>query len=286
MTHLSLLPSQNTYISSGKPDANFSKSNVLYAGVDSQGSVQRALLSFDLCLLPSDIVIDAAVLRMYADNISERTIPAFITPYILTSSWDEKDVNWSNQPVKNTSLAGKTVEVLSYGWYNWDITNIMQVWILNSGSNSGLILESMEDGTRDIKKFHSARSYYYRNYRPYLEIRYSYKNSFSLSSRNTVNVFETYNTLDLLSFSAWQNTSIYSMYTFFIQNTGQNAAQVFIQISPDRTAVYDEAGCSNIPPGSVEAIVPQRFGFFSRVAFKSSFFARSTTLKIWFQAQV
>lgn len=286
MANLILLPCSNTYISSGKPDLNFMHSNLLYIGTDSSGAVYRALILFDLCSLPQDMVVESAVLRIYAGYSAERSRPGFFSPYIITTSWDEESVNWQNQPCTNLSVSGKPVEISSYGWYSMDITSIVQLWILGDGNNNGLMIKSSEDKRLDIKSFHSFKSYYYRNYRPHMEIKFNYKNSFAMSGRGTSNVLESYRTGNTLSFSSWQDTSNYSMYTFFIQNHGNNAASVMVQISPDRAAACDEIEIYNIAPGTVEAVVPQKFGFYTRLAFKSFFYERPTDIKIWFQAQV
>lgn len=287
MANLMLTPSENVYISNKKPDKNFSNSSVLYAGTDMQKSFFRALLCFDLSLLPNDIIIEAAALRMYAGQSSEGTVSGFFTPYAITAGWCEKEVTWDNQPEINLSIAGKTVEVAGTGWHTWDVTHLAQVWILGDDRNHGLMIKSQErEESLDLKKFISVKSYYNRTYRPQMELRYNYKNVYTLGARNTSNSYEFFKTSDLCMSTAWKNTSIYSIYTFFVYNSGSNPVHIHVQVSPDRSAVFNEAAEYIVAPGITEAIVPQRFGFFTRLAYKSVFFNRNTTLKVWFQAQV
>lgn len=286
VTNLTLIPAQNTYVSSGKADKNFSSSNVLYAGSSASNFLYRTLLYFDMHLVPHNVEIESAILNMYAEYINTRNSSGFFTPYILTSSWDVEQVTWNSLPAFNSSIAGKTVEISTYGWQGWDITNIVKLWSANQSENYGLLLTSTEDIKNDIKKFHSLKSYYYRQYRPFLEIKYDFKSNFTLSSRGIVDVCEQRKTDNEYLFSEWQNTSIYSTYTFFVQNMGSHPATIFVQISPDRRAVVNEPFMICVAPGAVEALVPQKFGFFTRLAYRSSFHGRSTSLKIWFQAQV
>lgn len=286
MAGLVLLPSQNSYISNNKPESNFSNSSVLYSGINAKGFIFRSLLLFDLILLPQDTLLESAVLSLYTDLGGVKNDAGFFTPYIITSSWNQNEVTWNNQPEINASIAGETKEIIKSGLCSWDIKSIVQVWILNSSKNFGLMLKSSENAAGDIKRFHSLTDYYYKNYRPFIEIRYSHRNQVSIGSRTTTSTIEVSKTSDECKFSSWQTTAAYSTYTFFVQNLGQNPVCVHLQISPDKEAIKNESFVINIPPGNVEALVPQKFGFFTRVAFKSSFSGRSTNLKIWFQAQV
>lgn len=276
-----------TYISSENPDTNFAASNYLYVGTDKSGSDQhRIILSFDLSLLPTDIKIESAVLKMYADYYSDKSSVSCLTPYLITSCWEETDVTWSLQPGINQTVYSDSVLVTSSEWYTWDITNMVEAWMNKNTKNYGLMIKSSEDKYGDLKRFQSSRGFYYKNLRPILEIDYDFKNRFLLSSRNTINNVKKHITEDNLCFSAWQNTSIYSTYTFFVQNTGTYPAEIYVQISPDMSAIFEEQAVYTVVPGYTEAIVPQRYGFYSRLALKSYLTGRKTSLTIWFQAQV
>lgn len=286
VTSLVLPHLKSTYISSGKPDVNFSTSNYLYIGTDNHKSDQRTLMSFDLDLLPMDIIVESALLKMYADISVDKSEASYFTPFLITSCWEEENVTWNLRPQINTSIEGETVQVSSSEWYTWDITNIAEIWINNRKDNNGLMIIASDDKIGNVKRFHSSKGFYYKNYRPVLEIKYDFKNRFLISSRSTVNNIKNHITEDTICFSSWQNTSIYSTYTFFVQNIGNYPADIYVQVSPDRTAIFEEQAMYNIAPGCTEAIVPQRYGFFSRLAFKSYFLGRKTSLMIWFQAQV
>ena len=195
-------------------------------------------------------------------------------------------MTWNSQPGLLEASAAKPVEIGNYGWQSWDVQSLIRQCLFEQESICSMVLRSEENRRNDLKRFHSAKSYYYRQYRPYMEIRYSFRNSVCLGSRNTVNSMEQYEVRDSLVCSKWQNTSGLSMYTFFVQNMGSHPLSVLIQISPDRSATVNEAASILIPPGVTEALVPQKFGFFSRLAFKACFPGTRSLLKIWFQGQV
>lgn len=285
MPSLVLLPKHNTYISSRKPGKNFITSNYLYAGTEFQGSIHRILLEFDLGPLPEGIIVNSANLKIYADYM-EKGKHGFFAPYIIITHWNEMQVTWDTQPQIDTSAAGNTIEVLSYGWYTWNITSVVQFWSQNKENNHGLLIKSLEDETIDLKRFYSLRTHAYNSHSPCLEVNYSAANIVTLYSRRTLSQLEKCYTDDECSFSLWQNTSIYKTYTFFVQNLGCNPISAHVQISPDKHVVFNEAAVFNIAPNTTETIVPQRYAFFTRLAFKSYFAESNNNLKIWFQAQV
>jgi hypothetical protein len=285
VANLVVHPSQNVFISSGKPHTNFAWSDLLFIGMGSHCCVKRMLIKFDLSLLPPDISIVKCSLKIYANNY-RHTKASIVTPYALDSDWNEKTVDWNNQPDINKSIIGKTGEVTSTGWYGWDITDIVKTWILDKNNNYGLMLKSYEHKHKDIKLYYSSENFKYKCCSPVLEIKFKKNNSFILFSRCTKNNHKVYKTSDNLKYSFAQNTSAFSMYTFFAKNIGNNPVSVFVQVSPDKHSTFDEAAIYNIPPGKTEAIVPQRYGAYSRLAFKSSASGGNTKLKVWFQAQV
>lgn len=285
MPSLVLVPCWNAYISSGKPDISFASSNLLYAGVNPHGFIYRSLMYVDLHMLPADMAVDSAILRMYADHSLSKSGTARIAPVIAATAWNEADVTWNSQPGLNPSVTGSTANVFEGGWYSWDVTNLMNMWLLDRSNNFGFAMKSAEETGTDLKSFYSAKHGYARN-RPSIEVKYNRKEDLCIGSRSTASVSETYSSENEQGFSSWQNTSTYSLYTFFVQNTGRNPVQLSVQVSPDRSAVFQEAACYILAPGSTEAVVPQRFGYYTRIAFKSCFANRYSHIKIWFQAQV
>ncbi|HEX3029916.1 MAG TPA: DUF6385 domain-containing protein [Clostridia bacterium] len=107
-----------------------------------------------------------------------------------------------------------------------------------------------------------------------------------LASRKTESIFEEYETRGTLNYTSWIDNSKFSTYSFFIENKGAEAADVFIQLSPDKISVYNEKTIFTLEPGETKIILPLEYSFFCRLAFKSSGLNRNTMLKIWFQAQV
>ncbi len=281
MGSIKLCASNNTYISSKNSTENYTSSRSVYVGMTSSDAVFRALLYFDLSTISGDIQIESAVLKMY--SVQGSTCADKLNPYMIESKWDPDNVTWHNQPSIQPSVPGNAIELSTSGWYSWDITSMVQLWLRDSQRNYGLMIKSGEnEGNLNIHQFHSSQTYIYKDYKPVLEIGYSHKSTVVLGSRDTANIIETIFACERSKYTAWQNTSVYSLYTFFVQNKGPYPACIRVQISPDKAAVFDEAAEYEVDSGNVQAIVPQRFGFYTRLACK----AGCSTLRVWFQAQI
>ncbi len=286
MAELLLRPSKSTYISNEAPDKNFATADYLYVGTDFNCCEYQTLLKFDLCLLPKNVSITAANLRMYSDSIARGSLAGFFTPYAIKSFWNDTQVTWDTQPGINESITGDCTIVSSRGWYGWDITNITKPWLINKHNNHGLLLKTQEESIVDIKRFLTYKTQPNDSCGPSLYLEYETSNTRTLCSRCVKNSLKSYRVNDKLSFSSWQNTSTYSMYSFFVQNMGPNPVDVYIQMSPDRTTIHDDSAIFTIEPSATEIIVSPKYTFFTRLAFKQRSTRDSSTLNIWFQAQV
>ena len=113
---------------------------------------QRILIEFtDLSALSSAATINSAKLglyRYYAKNDNPLTLDA----YQSTSSWAE-NVTYSTQPSYNAT-AESFVTVTADGWYEWDVTNLVQQWIDGSATNYGVAI--FNHGTGNFQRFVSS----------------------------------------------------------------------------------------------------------------------------------
>ncbi len=278
--------SKNTFITDLRPDRNFCSSSVVYCGKNSDERIFRLLIEFDLSRLPAHISLESAILALHVQYDSEMNEPGIFTPYLIKSGWDENQVTWDTQPRFDTSIAGSARKVQSSGYHSWDISDIVLQWISNGGKNHGILIKSEENEKNDRKGFYSSVNRRHYSCRPYLEISYDLKPSVVLDSRNTVSISAEHETGDELRFTAWRNTSVYSTCSFFAENNGDFPAEIFVQISPDMETVISEPPVFTLEPGMADALIPRKYGAYSRLAFKSASRGRGTSLKIWFQAQV
>ena len=140
---------------------------------------QRILIEFtDLSALSSAATINSAKLGLYRyDAYSGDSVT--LDAHQITSSWAE-NVTYSTQPSFNsTAESSVIVSGTADGWYEWDVTNLVQQWIDGSATNYGVAI--FDHGTGYYQRFVSSDngtatqpSYALpptgASYRPYLDV--------------------------------------------------------------------------------------------------------------------
>jgi len=185
-------------------------------------------------------------------------------------------VTWNNQPPINQSIRGRPVRILP-GWNELDITPVAQAWRNGMGGNFGVMLRTREN-SQDVVGFDIQR----HETLPVLEL--FFKESDPRCSEGCFS--DIYPVGEQIGYSHWKESCGHTLYTFFVQNLGTSDVEVFVQISPDRHAVVDENALYPVMARQTEAIVPQKFAFFTRLAFRTAEPHVKSAVKVWFQPVV
>ncbi len=141
---------------------------------------QRIFIEFtDLSALSSAATINSAKLGLYRYDAYFTGNPVTLDAYQITSSWAE-NITYSGLPSYNsTAESSVTVSDTAYGWYEWDVTNLVQQWVEGSATNYGAVI--FNHGTGFYQRFVSSDnatatepSYALpptdASYRPYLDV--------------------------------------------------------------------------------------------------------------------
>ncbi|MBI2874615.1 MAG: hypothetical protein HYY09_05975, partial [Firmicutes bacterium] len=75
-------------------------------------------------------------------------------------------------------------------------------------------------------------------------------------------------------------------YTFFVKNTSTNSADLRLEISPNSTDWYVDVTTVAVDGNTSEVVTPNRFLRYARLSYKSTTTDASTTLDLFYQAQV
>jgi 5-hydroxyisourate hydrolase-like protein (transthyretin family) len=115
------------------PDSNW--------GGDTIGRVVWTLIQFDLPAFKPGVIINSAAL--YAYHYTYTFDPGTVTIVIhrLLGPWDEKTVTWNSKPSYDSTVeATLTKTAGDWGWWIWDITELIKKWIQQGVPNYGLML--------------------------------------------------------------------------------------------------------------------------------------------------
>lgn len=127
---VSILPSNDTYITEGRPDTEWDTEPSMWVGKNTDGGygTQRSLLGFDLSFIPAGSVITNARLAL--------SVGAFTTEDVsIDVSVRRADIDWQTlltwntvAPSLNTNrepVAVKSVPPVDSGQFTWDVTSIV-----------------------------------------------------------------------------------------------------------------------------------------------------------------
>jgi hypothetical protein len=138
----------------GYPSQNLGSAEDMWAGYDEylepDGRIARSLVEFDIASLPPDIDITEATLRVYLVGYwdypdTSRTIRT----YRITSSWSESNVTWNNRPGYGSAYGSRSIVSGAWGWYEFDVTNLVSAWYDGTYTNHGVMLRGPETSGLD-----------------------------------------------------------------------------------------------------------------------------------------
>lgn len=145
-------PTIDSFVASGKPDSNQALSSGLWVGYNNdQGyQIERTLLKYEISKteLPSGSKIQSAVLSLYLAAVTTNDAPMNISVSQIPNNWSE-DITWNQHtqlnPFGPTATANATTQ---FGWYQWNITSIVQAW--NNTPNREQFLSLILKGNENV----------------------------------------------------------------------------------------------------------------------------------------
>ena len=135
----------DTYIASGEPNRPLgANSALLYLGYSDDGSAnygaERILLRFNVDTIPDSADINDARIRLYLVNsVPEEDEGMRTIVRRINSEWDENLVTWNTEPqwaaVRDDTFVGNET-----GFYEWEITDLVESWVEGEFPNYGVEL--------------------------------------------------------------------------------------------------------------------------------------------------
>jgi len=132
-------PSEDTFVSSGRPTANFGSGAILVVSLGT-----TTYMKFDLPGVPAGSSVAKATLRLYVDGVvTGGGFDVYNLP--ATPGWSENTLKYSTPPpARSVSATGGHPIVVSVSSLNKflsiDMTAAVQGWLRNPSSNNGVAL--------------------------------------------------------------------------------------------------------------------------------------------------
>jgi len=139
----------DTTVLQGYHSGVFGSTLDMWAGYDDvlnlDGQIARSLIQFDIASLPSGSSIVTATLRVYLVNSRDWPgIARTITTYRTTSDWSEVTTNWNNSPGYGSAYGTNSIVHLAWGWYEFDVKDLVSAWSDGTYANYGIMLRGPE----------------------------------------------------------------------------------------------------------------------------------------------
>ncbi|MPW27255.1 hypothetical protein GC105_15920 [Alkalibaculum sp. M08DMB] len=201
-------------------------------------------------ILYTNMIVNKAILKMYCKSVCS-----------------EKDS--MNICINNDLIS---VKVFNVGTYKWDITSILEC---RNGDNLKLRVYT-KDKMRccGLKEFESID----KKKGPVLELTMS-------DIFKPVNIVEEYLSTNILNYSNWIDCINLNKYYYFIENLGSSGVEIFIEISPDKSIVFQDSGPFLITANSVLYLQPMRESQYVRISYRSVQSSSINLIKLWFQSK-
>ncbi|MGG4154292.1 DNRLRE domain-containing protein [Peribacillus muralis] len=164
---------KDTYVMKKFPTINYYNSTELRTGYTDSTGTTRSYIDFTNSLpnMGGGLLVSAE-LKGY--KFSQPTTPINTNVYAqrVTSSWSSTGVTWNKQPsIDTTKTYGSTAVNGNNGWYNFNLTDLVDQWYKGKVPNHGVVLKSSSEGTLGTyRKFYSSD---YSSKQPYLSVTYS-----------------------------------------------------------------------------------------------------------------
>ena len=142
-------PIADAEVIQGYPTSNCGDSSEMHAGYDTyltpDGRVARSLIQFNLAAIRPEATINDATLRVYLSSSYDYSGHSVaIRPYRATSPWAGDTVTWSDAPTIGESYPAVWITHGAWGWYEFDVTDLVRGWVNGTYPNYGLYLRGPE----------------------------------------------------------------------------------------------------------------------------------------------
>ncbi len=172
---ITLQPGSNgkdTYLEEWRSSINWGTSTELWVEHQTSNYQYNSLIEFDLSPVPSNAHIVSATLNLYQFTASMAGGPVEI--HGITRAWNEGSKNGQSGTPNWTSIATNTqwntaggdyamrvsatttIPANIAGWYNWDITELVENWLTGRQANNGMALIPKNLGT--AARFYSSEA--------------------------------------------------------------------------------------------------------------------------------
>ncbi|RLI40209.1 hypothetical protein DRO64_09375 [Candidatus Bathyarchaeota archaeon] len=145
-TTVTITPSDDAFVMTYHPNDNYGSEDTL--NVDPRSSyLTISYIKFNLSDIPDGAVIVSAKLKLHdSASCSDVEIKVY---RVDGGDWDESTITWNNKPTYDEGIAYASFTSGDPGWYEIDVTDLVEGWVNGSYNNYGLVLKPVSGSCCD-----------------------------------------------------------------------------------------------------------------------------------------
>jgi hypothetical protein len=133
----------------GYPSLNLGSTIDMWAGYDEylnpDGQIARSLIKFDITSLPPGAeIVDAQFGVQLVGCWDYPDTSRVIRTYRITSNWLEDSLTWEKRSGYGEAYGSRSIVSSAWGWYDFDVTNLVRAWHGGTYTNYGVMLRGPE----------------------------------------------------------------------------------------------------------------------------------------------
>ncbi|MGH8477041.1 MAG: DNRLRE domain-containing protein [Methylococcales bacterium] len=130
--------SDDAYVNAGSVIQNNGGTQTLVIRNVGAGGVRRGFVRFDLSAVPSGLVVDRAVLKVYVNQVSS---PGALMLHVVSGAWQEATITENNVPAVAPAFASVPISPSNQAHFvPIDVTTVVQDWLSGAVPNFGLAM--------------------------------------------------------------------------------------------------------------------------------------------------
>ncbi len=122
----------------GDPDTPHG-SVYLVLSKDGPGNYDNNFVQFDLAVLPANVIIDAAAVRLHIFAFGGPALDVEVNR--VDAPWEESTLTWNSQPA--VTGGGPVQPIAAIGDVSWPVTLLVQAWHAGAQPNHGVMLRGL-----------------------------------------------------------------------------------------------------------------------------------------------
>jgi hypothetical protein len=267
---------------SHKSTSSSTEPNELLIGTK-RDRISRALMQFDLSILPSLLTIMNGTLSIYLEENCFRTVSKTLEVFQVLSRWHADSVDWREQPLIAALPAAQTTVINQQNVFlSFNITPLLTNWYTHRAANFGVLFK-MASEPKDNQVAIADRRVKNSELWPFIEVNFVDSGPDGGCCR-TLDMTLKVPVSNILACTDPLNTLMFN-YSYIPVNTGAQTAECYLQTSSDGVHWQTESEVKSVQPNQSLAFVPDTIGKYSRLCCYTLITGATTTLTIHIQGR-